>query len=56
VSTVVNKIPCSKRRYGCVGYVVAEECKHRDSSGALSIRLVMVCNKCGQAHGRAVSA
>lgn len=42
---------CVKSRYGCRGRVVREVGKYRDASGRLSEREVLVCNRCGQAHG-----
>ena len=47
------KRPCSKRRYGCVGYVVPERVWKRETDGTRHEVLAMICNKCGQAHGPA---
>jgi hypothetical protein len=50
--------PCSKqmidnrgKNHGCRGRVVIENGKYRGPDGVLTVRPMLVCNRCGQAHG-----
>ncbi len=44
------KRACSMRRYGCRGTLVVDVRKRRTPDGLVTA-LVLICNKCDQAHG-----
>ena len=39
----------------CRGRITAKRCPYRNSDGTLEERIILVCNRCGQAHGPAMA-
>jgi hypothetical protein len=46
----MTKRACSMRRYGCRGTLVVDARQRRTPDGLMTA-LVLICNKCDQAHG-----